>query len=612
MLKITISASLVVYKPDFLALEHTVLNLHLAVLVAKNDYDVSFNLTVVDNSSDEAYYQRLKSWIEHISVNVPDLNLHLLRSPDNVGYGRGNNLVIEKSQSKYHLVINPDLYVEADAIRNALAFMESDVNVGLLSPSVFGEDGIRQYLCKRNPTLFIMFLRSFSPKWVRHTFRSVIEKFEMRDISYDEVIDGLQYPSGCFMFFRTKPLQQIQGFDSRYFLHYEDADIGRRMLKIARVAYVPSVKVVHKWARDTHTSWKMRMVTVKSGLLYWWIWGGIFKPTTAYNFNPQSLAPQIEFKSKVSKKILVTGATGFIGKSLCEELVLNGQDVCVAIRADVNPITNASMVKIGELNGRTDWSTALDKADVVIHLAARVHVLNDGANDSLTEFRKVNVDGTLNLAWQAAQAGVKRFIFISSVKVNGELTSMDRPFRETDIANPQDSYGISKLEAEQGLLQIAQQTGIEVVIIRPPLVYGAGVKANFASMMRAVKRGIPLPLGAISNKRSFVYVGNLVSLIIKCIDHPAAVNQVFLASDGYDISTTELLKECAKAQGVKVRLFPIPQMMIEVCAVLFGKRVVVQRLCGNLQVDINKANTLLGWVPQVSVAEGLKVTANSL
>jgi len=311
-------------------------------------------------------------------------------------------------------------------------------------------------------------------------------------------------------------------------------------------------------------------------------------------------------------KVLITGVTGFVGKELCAELLSQGHEILVAVRTKVVAIKNVEMTMVGEINRGTDWSTALRDVDVVIHLAARVHVMHDTVVDPLAEFRKVNVDGTLNLAHQAAKAGVKRFIFISSIKVNGEHTEADKPFKESDVANPQDAYGVSKFEAEQGLLQIAQQTGSDVVIIRPPLVYGAGVKANFASMMRAVKRGIPLPLGAIHNKRSFVYVGNLVSLITRCVDHPAAVSQVFLVSDGHDLSTTELLSACAVALDVKSRLLPVPQKLIELSAVLVGKKDIAQRLCGNLQVDITKARTLLGWEPSVSVADGLKATALGL
>ncbi len=311
-------------------------------------------------------------------------------------------------------------------------------------------------------------------------------------------------------------------------------------------------------------------------------------------------------------QVLVTGANGFVGRSLCLALPDDGHGVLAAVRSLNKQVVGVDQVLITSIGKTTDWSSALQNVDVVVHLAARVHVMNEVAVDALAEFRKVNVEGTLNLANQAAKAGVKRFVFVSSIKVNGEHTLADCPFTANDDANPQDPYGISKHEAEQGLLLIAQQTGMEVVIIRPPLVYGAGVKANFASMMRVVKRGIPLPLGAIHNKRSFVYVGNLVSLIVRCIDHPAAANQVFLVSDGCDLSTTELLQKCAVALGVKARLLPVPQKLLVFSLALLGKRAVAQRLCGNLQVDISKAHSLLGWEPPVSVEDGLKATALGL
>ena len=307
-------------------------------------------------------------------------------------------------------------------------------------------------------------------------------------------------------------------------------------------------------------------------------------------------------------KILVTGANGFVGKSLCKALLSQGQALRAVVRVANARADDVEQVVVGSIDAATDWSIALRDVSIVIHLAARVHVMNDSAIDPLAEFRKTNVAGTLHLAKQAAKAGVKRFIFISSIKVNGEQTIKNKPFSETDTANPQDAYSVSKYEAEQGLMRIAEATAMEVVIIRPPLVYGAGVKANFATMMRAVKQGIPLPFGAIHNKRSFVYVGNLVSFILLCINHPAAANQTFLVSDGRDISTTELLRGCADALGVKARLVPVPQKLIEVCAALIGKRDVAQRLCGNLQVDISKAHTLLGWTPAISVADGLKAT----
>ena len=310
-------------------------------------------------------------------------------------------------------------------------------------------------------------------------------------------------------------------------------------------------------------------------------------------------------------KILVTGASGFVGKSLTAELFRQGYAIGAAVRSTKSQISNAEVVVVGEIDGNTDWINALRNVDVVIHLAARVHVMKENFANPLAEFRKVNVEGTQQLAQSAANAGVKRFVYVSSVKVNGEQTGLS-PFTELDIPNPQDPYGVSKWEAEQGLMRIAEEMGMEVVIIRPPLVYGAGVKANFASMMQVVKRGIPLPFGTIRNKRSFVYVGNLVSFILLCIDHPVAANQTFLISDGHDISTTELLRGCAESLGVKAKLLPIPQKAVEFCIALLGKRDMVQRLCGNLQVDITKARTLLGWTPPISVTDGLKATAKGL
>lgn len=310
-------------------------------------------------------------------------------------------------------------------------------------------------------------------------------------------------------------------------------------------------------------------------------------------------------------KILVTGANGFVGQNLIKALKQRDVHVVCVGRQLTAPNANAFFA-VPDFTEQTAWQKPLKGCDLVIHLAARVHVMNDKALNPLEEFRMVNVDGTLALAVQAAKAGAKRFLYISSIKVNGEFTELDKPFTAQDAANPQDAYAVSKYEAEQGLLLIARQTGMDVVVIRPPLIYGAGVKANFASMLKAVKRKIPLPLGAIHNKRSFVYVGNLVSLIVCCMDHPAAKNQVFLVSDDHDLSTTELLQECAAALHVQSRLWPVPQSLIKGCATLLGKQSVAQRLCGNLQVDISKTYALLGWKPPVTVADGLKFTALAL
>jgi len=261
---------------------------------------------------------------------------------------------------------------------------------------------------------------------------------------------------------------------------------------------------------------------------------------------------------------------------------------------------------VGEIVGTTDFSEALAGITTVVHLAARAHIMRDTAADPLTAFRAVNVEGTLNLARQAVESGVKRFVFVSSIKVNGEATKLGMPFSADDMPAPLDPYGVSKMEAEQGLRQIAAETGMEVVIIRPPLVYGPGVKANFAALMRAVQRGWPLPLGAVHNQRSLVALDNLVDFIVTCLSHPQAANQTFLVSDGHDLSTTELVRGLARAAGVPARLLPVPVWALQAGASLLGKGDVVQRLCGNLQVDISKASNLLGWVPPVSVDEGLR------
>jgi len=310
----------------------------------------------------------------------------------------------------------------------------------------------------------------------------------------------------------------------------------------------------------------------------------------------------------MSARIFVTGASGFVGRRLTAVLAELGHEVRAAVRTAA-PLAAGSIwesIMVGNLDSDTDWWAALDDVGVVVHLAARVHVMQETTSDLLTEFRRVNVQGTLNLAQQASEAGVRRFVYVSSIKVNGEATQPGERFTAEDAVAPLDAYGISKMEVEHGLRQIAQQTGMEVVIIRPPLVYGPGAKANFAALMRAVQRGWPLPLGAVHNQRSLVALDNLVDFIIICINHPQAANQTFLVSDGQDLSTTELVRGMARASGVPARLIPVPVWALQAGASLLGKGDVVQRLCGNLQVDISKARTLLGWVPPLSVEEGLK------
>ena len=263
-----------------------------------------------------------------------------------------------------------------------------------------------------------------------------------------------------------------------------------------------------------------------------------------------------------------------------------------------------------QLSPDEDWSDALIGVSVVVHCAARVHVMNDESADPLEEFRRVNVHGTLRLASQAAAAGAKRFVFLSSIKVNGEQTQFGEPFTADQQPNPGDPYGVSKMEAEVGLRALAWETGMEVVIIRPPLVYGPGVKANFLTMMRWLRRGLPLPLGAVTgNRRSLVALDNLIDLIVTCIDHPAAANQIFLVSDRESLSTDALLRRMGVALGRPARLIPVPVSLLQLGATLLGKSAVAQRLCGSLEIDMSKTRELLGWVPPVSADEGFRRTA---
>lgn len=313
-----------------------------------------------------------------------------------------------------------------------------------------------------------------------------------------------------------------------------------------------------------------------------------------------------------NEKIVLTGTTGFVGSRLLERLLAAQCSVTAVVRDARTVInTDAAKVVIADFCVEAEWEPILAEQQVVVHSAARVHVMSEAAPDPLLEFRQVNVEGTLALARQAAQAGVKRFVFISSIKVNGEGTPLGQPYTAFDKPAPLDPYGISKYEAEEGLKALAAETGMEVVIIRPVLVYGSGVKANFRSMMSWMNKGVPLPLGSIHNKRSMVALDNLVDLITTCIDHPAAANQTFLVSDGEDLSTTELLKRTAQALGKTSRLLPFPARLLEWGASVVGKGAIAQRLCGSLQVDIRHTCETLGWQPPVSVDQALKKTADA-
>lgn len=304
-------------------------------------------------------------------------------------------------------------------------------------------------------------------------------------------------------------------------------------------------------------------------------------------------------------RVLLTGATGFIGSAIARRLSrIEHHVLLAAVRRSGGK--GLRQVIISDIGGAVDWKHVLIDTEVVIHTAARAHVMKDELADPLVEYRRVNVDGTLNLARQAAAVGVKRFIFISSIKVNGEATDNEVAFCSNDNSAPEDAYGLSKFEAEQGLMRLAATTNMEVVIIRPPLVYGPDVGGNFAGMIKLVRLGVPLPLGAIHNKRSLIGIDNLVDLIIRCIDHPAAANQVFLAGDGEDLSTTELLRGVGRAMGKPARLIPVPAGLLQLGATVFGKKAMAQRLLGSLQVDISKTCELLDWKPPYTVEEGLR------
>jgi UDP-glucose 4-epimerase len=310
--------------------------------------------------------------------------------------------------------------------------------------------------------------------------------------------------------------------------------------------------------------------------------------------------------------ILVTGANGFVGSALAARLSRSAPGVRAAMRrppAARQP--GVEHVAAPSLSADADWRRALTGVRTVVHAAARVHVMRDEAPDPLAAFRSANVEGTLALARQAAAAGIERFVFVSSIKVNGESTPPDRPFSAADVPQPSDPYGVSKLEAERALGELARETGLPVVIVRPPLVYGPGVKANFFALLKWLHRGVPLPFGAIHNRRSLVALENLVDLLATCAEHPAAPGQTLLVSDGEDLSTTELLRRLAAALGKRARLVPVPEQALILAARALGAGSIAQRLCGSLCVDIAPTRRLLGWAPPVSVDDGLRATAEA-
>jgi nucleoside-diphosphate-sugar epimerase len=305
-------------------------------------------------------------------------------------------------------------------------------------------------------------------------------------------------------------------------------------------------------------------------------------------------------------RVLVSGANGFVGKALCEALVSRHTVYGTTRQAAGSLVPGVNKL---QWDGSAAALEDMPPVDAVVHLAARVHVMRERAADPMEEFRSVNVDMTRNLARWAVACGAKRFVFMSSVKVNGEATPPGRAFSADDAPSPGDAYAVSKLEAEQALRAVCAESGMEFVMIRPPLVYGPGVRGNFGTMVRWIKRGIPLPLGAISNRRSLVALDNLVDFTAICLDHPAAANQVFLPADGEDVSTTGMLRKIAQAYGVGARLIPVPQRWLRYGAGVLGKSAMADRLLGSLRVDNAKARDMLGWCPAVTMDEQLRKMA---
>nr|WP_316651714.1 SDR family oxidoreductase [uncultured Gellertiella sp.] len=301
--------------------------------------------------------------------------------------------------------------------------------------------------------------------------------------------------------------------------------------------------------------------------------------------------------------ILVTGGTGFVGTALLEAL----KAADIEFRA-VSRSARDGFLPVGRFSATTDWDSALSGVETVVHLVARTHVMRETASDPLAVYREINVAASVRLAEEAARQGVRRFIFMSSIKVNGEETVPGKPFTAESLPRPDDAYGVSKLEAEEALKAIGARTGMEITIIRPPLIHGPGVKANFASLVRLATSGLPLPFGLVRNRRSLLHVGNLADFILAAIRHPQAGNRTFLLADEPALSLAELIRAIAAARGEKARLLPVPVTLLKMGLVLIGRKGIARRLFGSLEVDSSLARTVLGWQPPLTLEEGLRRT----
>lgn len=313
----------------------------------------------------------------------------------------------------------------------------------------------------------------------------------------------------------------------------------------------------------------------------------------------------------IALKVLVTGATGFIGNAILQQLVSDGIHSVIASTRQLhaNSLTGARYVKVGDLCAETNWLEALEKVDIVVHAAARVHVMDELAQNPLQEYRSVNVAGTLRLAEQAIAAGVRRFIFVSSIKVNGEENHLGRPFTSGDTPNPKDPYGVSKLESELALHHVCSESSMELTVIRPPLVYDPCVRANFLRLINAVYKGVPLPLASINNRRSLIGLSNFVDIIIKCLDHPNVAGKTYLVCDGEDLSSPELIKRIARALNCSSKLIPFPPTMLKLSGRLLGKSREIDRLVDSLEVDSLAIKHDLQWTPLYTVQQELNATA---